>query len=145
MNYPCHNDPDLFFGGHMEYENTYRGGPSQEMRDRASHLSARARTQCLTRCPLDQMRRCAQTALESKVTYGVWAGVQLPGGQTRKIPILNDRREILAAIADGTSDPRTLPGSAALLSRSEQLTLIPGRQGPPAPTPVYPARTAAIA
>ncbi|MGD9622278.1 MAG: WhiB family transcriptional regulator [Mycolicibacterium sp.] len=134
--YPCHADPDLFFGGHIEYETTDRGGPPLHMTQRAQHLSARARNECLRKCPLEQMRRCAKTALESGAPYGVWAGVQLPGGQTRKIPVLQEQRKILAGIANGDIDPRTHPSNADLLAHTDQLALFAPRQGRPAPTPM---------
>lgn len=134
-NYPCSADPDLFFGGHIEYETTDRGGPPLAMTQHAQHLSDRARTECLRKCPLAQMRRCAQTALDSGAPYGVWAGVQLPGGQTRKIPVLQEQRKILAGIACGEIDPRTHPSSAELLDRTDQLALFAPRQDRRAPVP----------
>ncbi|GAT07690.1 WhiB family transcriptional regulator [Mycolicibacterium novocastrense] len=146
MTNPCTADPELFFGGHTEYDDNDRdsrghgrGGPTLEMRQRAAHLSAVARTACLTRCPLAQQRTCAQIALDTGATYGVWAGVQLPGGQTRKIPVLNAQREILAGIADGSINPRTHPSNARLMraaTSSSAPTLLAPRQGRAVAAPV---------
>ena len=68
-------------------------------------------------------------ALQLKAEYGVWAGVQLPGGQNRKIPQLLAKREILKGIADATINPRTHPSNTALIAQG------PTRMTPTAPAP----------
>ncbi|MGV9798829.1 WhiB family transcriptional regulator [Mycobacterium sp. NPDC003449] len=123
---PCASDPDLFFGAHTD-----QSGPSVEMKQRAAHLSKVARTRCIRECPLAQQKLCAQTALDTNATYGVWAGVQLPGVQTRKIPQLNAAREILQGIVDGSIDPSTHPSNRELF-RGSQLALLAPRIGPDA-------------
>lgn len=134
---PCAQNPDLFFGGHTEYQGQDRGGPSLEMKDRARQLSHAARSVCLHRCPLAQIRQCAQAALDGREAYGVWAGVQLPGGQTRKLPVLNAQRAILAGIADGSIDPYTHPSNADIMAADRVSVLTPR---PPAHTiPMFPA------
>jgi WhiB family redox-sensing transcriptional regulator len=115
--YPCTSNPELFFGGHIEIDGGGRGGPSLEERQRAAHQSALARIACLRHCPLAQQRQCARLALQLKAEYGVWAGVQLPGGQNRKIPQLLAKREILKGIADATINPRTHPSNTALIAQ----------------------------
>jgi WhiB family redox-sensing transcriptional regulator len=119
---PCSADPDLFFGGHTEREDGDMGGPTLEVMQRAARLSETARTACLLRCPLAQQRRCAKEALKQDVTYGVWAGVQLPGDLARKVPVLNAQREILRGIAEGAIDPRTHPSNASLLNAASDET-----------------------
>lgn len=145
MTNPCSADPDLFFGGHTEYEGQDRGGPSLEMRQRAAHFSAVARAACLLHCPLAQQRTCAQTALDTGAAYGVWAGVQLPGGQTRKLEVLGAQREILRGIADGSIDPRTHVSNAKLMRAAMSKTaptLLAPRQGRAAPAPLQTAAAA---
>ena len=127
---PCTTHPDLFFAGHIEYGTDDHGGPPKRLTDRATDLSTQARAACLLRCPLAQLRACAQAALDGDSAYGVWAGVQLPGGQTRKLPQLAEKRELLAGIASGAIDPYTHPSNQALLAQREDLALFP------APRPV---------
>ena len=141
MTTPCSKDPDLFFGGHTEYVGQTRGGPSLAMKDRAKHQSDLARTQCLRHCPLAQQRACAQLALDSGAAYGVWAGVQLPGGQTRKIPALNAKREILAGIASGSIDPLTHSSNADILA-NDAVTLLAPRN--PRTLPLFPLIATAV-
>ena len=51
----------------------------------------------------------------------MWAGVKLPGGQYRKRAQLAHAHETLRRIADGRINPRELPESVALLSRTETM------------------------
>ena len=85
--------------------------------------ATRARTICLRRCPLAQQRLCAARAVEAGEEYGVWAGVKLPGGQYRKRAQLAHAHEVLRRIAAGRINPRELPESVALLSRTETMTV----------------------
>ena len=55
----------------------------------------------------------------------MWAGVKLPGGQYRKRHQLAHAHEVLRQIADGAINPRELPESAELLSRSESDSAAP--------------------
>ena len=111
---PCSADPDLWFG--------YSDDDASDgaAKARAYEQSAtRARTICLRRCPLEQQRQCAGQAVEAGEEYGVWAGVKLPGGQYRKRHQLAHAHTVLQQIADGQINPRELPESAELLTRSE--------------------------
>lgn len=110
---PCEGQRDLFFGGHVEFEAIDDARPIKVARRKAHQLSIRSRRICMT-CPLAEIKWCAQTALECPNSYGVWAGVQLPGGQTRKLDELTAARAILAGIAAGTIDPYARPGNADL-------------------------------
>ena len=83
--------------------------------------ATRARTICLRRCPLAQQRACARSAVDSGEEYGVWAGVKLPGGQYRKRAQLAHAHDVLRRIAEGDLNPRELPESVELLTRSETL------------------------
>jgi WhiB family transcriptional regulator, redox-sensing transcriptional regulator len=120
--FPCHRDPDLFFAGNPEYEED-RSGTWVGLVRQATRLSALARTICLRECPLAQQRVCAQNALDNKEAYGVWAGVQLPGGQSRKIPMLEEKRAVLRRIAAGDINPSQLPDNAALLNNPDAPTI----------------------
>jgi len=51
----------------------------------------------------------------------VWAAVKLPGGQYRKRHELARAHDVLRRIADGTLNPRELPESAELLSRTDEV------------------------
>lgn len=111
---PCSSDPDLWFG--------YADDDSSDgaAKARAYEQSAtRARAICLRRCPLAQQRKCARQAIEAGEEYGVWAGVKLPGGQYRKRHQLAHAHAVLQRIADGLVNPRQLPESAELLSRTD--------------------------
>lgn len=111
---PCSADPDLWFG--------YADDDDSDgaAKARAYELSAtRARTICLRRCPLAQQRQCARQAVEAGEEYGVWAGVKLPGGQYRKRHQLAHAHVVLHQIAEGLINPRQLPESADLLSRTD--------------------------
>lgn len=111
---PCSSDPDLWFG--------YADDDSSDgaAKARAYEQSAtRARTICLRRCPLTQQRQCARQAAEAGEEYGVWAGVKLPGGQYRKRHQLAHAHAVLWQIAEGVINPRQLPESAELLSRTD--------------------------
>jgi WhiB family redox-sensing transcriptional regulator len=96
---------------------------------RASDQSALARTMCLRECPLAQQRICAQSALDNGEEWGVWAGVQLSGGQSRKKPELAEKREILRRIAVGEINSRQLYDNAALLAKTEDATPLIRRPG----------------
>jgi hypothetical protein len=87
------------------------------------------------------LRVCAQAALDNRESYGVWAGVQLPGGQTRKIPVLNSKREILAGIADGSIDPYTHPSNADILA-NDRVSLLNHRPAQRT-LPLFPVHTTA--
>lgn len=118
---PCSSDPDLWFG---YADNDSSDGAAKA---RAYEQSAtRARTICLRRCALAQQRQCARQAVEAGEEYGVWAGVKLPGGQYRKRHQLARAHAVLREIAEGAINPRQLPESAELLSRTDT---------PPAPQP----------
>lgn len=123
---PCTGHEKLFFGGHNEYKDGERGGPRKEQMLAAAANSRRARRLCM-QCPLATMRTCAQFALDTDNEYGVWASVQLPGGQTRKLPELIAQRDLLAAIADGSIDPYTHDSNADLFEPhdDDQLVLFP--------------------
>ncbi|MCT7373007.1 WhiB family transcriptional regulator [Mycolicibacterium llatzerense] len=123
---PCTDRTQLFFGGHNEYEDGERGGPRKEQILAAEVNSRRARRLCM-QCPLALMRTCAEFALFSGDSFGVWAGVQLPGNQTRKLPLLIKQRELLTGIADGTIDPYTHESNDDLFEShgDEQLVLFP--------------------
>ena len=54
----------------------------------------------------------------------MWAGVKLPGGQYRKRHQLARAHEVLRNIAAGIINPRELPESVELLSRSEALPTV---------------------
>lgn len=110
---PCEGQRELFFGGHVEFEAIDDARPIKVARRKAHQLSIRSRRICMT-CPLAEIKWCAQTALECPNSYGVWAGVQLPGGQTRKLDELTAARAILAGIANGTINPYNHPGNADL-------------------------------
>jgi WhiB family redox-sensing transcriptional regulator len=73
-----------------------------------------------------QQRKCARQAIEAGEEYGVWAGVKLPGGQYRKRHQLAHAHAVLRRIADGLVNPRQLPESAELLSRTD----VPASPGP---------------
>ncbi len=113
---PCSADPDLWFG-YADDDNSDGAAKARVYEQSAS----RARTICLRRCPLEQQRRCARSAVEAGEEYGVWAGVKLPGGQYRKRHQLADSHRVLQQIADGLLNPRELPESVELLSRGESL------------------------
>lgn len=134
--HPCSDSVDLFFGGHPEYAGQDRGGPSLEMKEAAANKSRHARALCMT-CPLADMRECAQIALTSGDQYGVWAGVQLPSGQSRKIPELEAKRKILAGIADGSINPRHHPSNDDLVDQPLDADHRP--PPPPASAPATPA------
>jgi WhiB family redox-sensing transcriptional regulator len=51
----------------------------------------------------------------------VWAGIKLPGGQYRKRHQLARAHDVLRNIAGGVINPRELPESIELLSRSEDI------------------------
>lgn len=115
MTPPCATNPELWFGY-----------PDDDAADGAAKArayeqsSAAARLICLRRCPLEQQRRCAATAVERGEEYGVWAGMKLPGGQYRKREELARAHDVLRRIAAGEINPRELPENAALLARHEQ-------------------------
>lgn len=117
MNYrPCSVEPDLWFG--YADDDASDGAAKARVYEQSA---TRARTICLRRCPLAQQRACARSAVESGEEYGVWAGIKLPGGQYRKRHQLAHAHDILRRIADGQLNPRELPESAELLTRSEAL------------------------
>src|SRR5574337_468272 len=76
---PCSSNPDLWFG----YADDDAADGAAKARVYEQSATA-ARLICLRRCPLEQQRRCAALAIERGEEYGVWAGVQLPGGQYRE-------------------------------------------------------------
>ncbi|MBU3750098.1 MAG: transcriptional regulator, partial [Mycobacterium sp.] len=107
-------EPDLWFG--YADDDASDGAAKARVYEQSA---AKARTLCLRRCPLAQQRLCARLAVEGGEEYGVWAGIKLPGGQYRKRHELARARSLLRQIADGEINPRELPESAELLSRSE--------------------------
>jgi WhiB family redox-sensing transcriptional regulator len=111
---PCSTDPDLWFG--YADDDASDGAAKARVYEQSS---AKARTICLRRCPLAQQRQCARLAVEGGEEYGVWAGIKLPGGQYRKRHQLAHAHVVLRQIADGLLNPRELPESAELLSRTE--------------------------
>jgi len=111
---PCAADPDLWFG--YADDDASDGAAKARAYEQSA---AKARTICLRRCPLAQQRLCARQAVEGREEYGVWAGIKLPGGQYRKRHQLARAYAVLRQIADGRINPRELPASAELLSRSE--------------------------
>ena len=111
---PCSAEPDLWFG--YADDDASDGAAKARAYEQSA---ARARTICLRRCPLAQQRECARRAVECGEEYGVWAGLKLPGGQYRKRHQLARAHAVLSQIADGLINPRELPESAELLSRSE--------------------------
>lgn len=111
---PCSADPDLWFG--YADDDASDGAAKARVYEQSA---AKARTICLRRCPLAQQRRCARRAVEGREEYGVWAAIKLPGGQYRKRHQLAHAHAVLRQIADGDINPRELPESAELLSRSE--------------------------
>jgi WhiB family redox-sensing transcriptional regulator len=113
---PCSLEPDLWFG--YADDDASDGAAKARVYEQSA---TRARTICLRRCPLAQQRACARAAVEGGEEYGVWAGVKLPGGQYRKRAQLAHAHDVLQRIADGQLNPRELPESAELLSRSEAL------------------------
>ena len=132
MNYrPCSTEPELWFG--YADDDASDGAAKARVYEQSA---TKARTICLRRCPLAQQRDCAQRAIAAGEEYGVWAGVKLPGGQYRKRHQLAYAHEVLRQVAAGLINPRELPESAELLSRSEALPAIaptvvhvsPGRQ-----------------
>lgn len=141
---PCAADPELFFGAHVERRS--KGGPSPEELDRAAFLSKAARTKCIRECPLAQQRECARNALNNGEAWGVWAGVQLPGSQHRKVPQLEKARKVLQGIADGVIDPRTDPINCDLRTEhGTQLTLLTPQVGPAGPRRIVPGGHASTA
>ena len=115
MNYrPCSTEPELWFG--YADDDTSDGAAKARVYEQSA---TKARTICLRRCPLAQQRACARQAIEVGEEYGVWAGVKLPGGQYRKRHQLARAHEVLRDIAAGVINPRELPESVELLSRSE--------------------------
>ena len=116
---PCSTDPDLWFG--YADDDASDGAAKARVYEQSA---TKARTICLRRCPLAQQRLCAQQAVEADEEYGVWAGLKLPGGQYRKRHELARARAVLQQIADGTVNPRELPESAQLLSRSEAMPAV---------------------
>jgi WhiB family redox-sensing transcriptional regulator len=117
MNYrPCSTEPELWFG--YTDDDSSDGAAKARVYEQSA---TRARTICLRRCPLAEQRDCARQAIEVGEEYGVWAGVKLPGGQYRKRHELAHAHEVLRNIADGIINPRELPESVELLSRSEAL------------------------
>lgn len=113
---PCATDPDLWFG--YADDDASDGAAKARVYEQSA---VKARTLCLRRCPLAQQRRCAHRAVAGGEEYGVWAGVKLPGGQYRKRHQLAHAHDVLRRIAEGTINPRELPESIELLSRSEDL------------------------
>lgn len=111
---PCSTDPDLWFG--YADDDASDGAAKARVYEQSA---TKARTLCLRHCPLAQQRQCARLAVEGGEEYGVWAGVKLPGGQYRKRHQLARAHVVLRQIADGLLNPRELPESAELLSRSE--------------------------
>jgi WhiB family redox-sensing transcriptional regulator len=114
---PCSNEPDLWFG----YADDDAGDGAAKARV-YEQSAAKARAICLRRCPLVEQRQCARLAVEGGEEYGVWAGIKLPGGQYRKRHQLAHAHAVLQQIAAGEINPRELPESAELLSRSESET-----------------------
>jgi WhiB family redox-sensing transcriptional regulator len=122
MNYrPCSSEPELWFG--YADDDASDGAAKARVYEQSA---TKARTICLRRCPLAQQRQCAQQAIEAGEEYGVWAGVKLPGGQYRKRHELAHAHEVLRAIAAGIINPRELPESAELLSRTDGLATVAG-------------------
>lgn len=111
---PCSSDPDLWFG--YADDDCSDGAAKARVYEQSA---TRARTICLRRCPLSQQRQCARKAIEGGEEYGVWAGVKLPGGQYRKRQQLAHAHDVLRQIADGLINPRQLPESVELLSRTD--------------------------
>ena len=117
MNFrPCSADPDLWFG--YSDDDVSDGAAKARVYEQSA---TRARTICLRRCPLAQQRACARSDVDSGEEYGVWAGVKLPGGQYRKRAQLAHAHDVLRRIAEGDLNPRELPESVELLTRSETL------------------------
>jgi WhiB family redox-sensing transcriptional regulator len=115
MNYrPCSTEPELWFG--YADDDTSDGAAKARVYEQSA---TKARTICLRQCPLAQQRACAHQAIEVGEEYGVWAGVKLPGGQYRKRHQLARAHQVLRDIAAGVINPRELPESVELLSRSE--------------------------
>lgn len=112
---PCSTDPDLWFG--YADDDLSDGAAKARVYEQSA---TRARTICLRRCPLAHQRACARRAVEAGEEYGVWAGVKLPGGQYRKRHQLARAHEVLSRIADGVLNPRELPESVELLSRTDE-------------------------
>ncbi len=111
---PCSTEPDMWFG--YADDDASDGAAKARIYEQSA---AKARTICLRRCPLAQQRQCARLAVEGGEEYGVWAGIKLPGGQYRKRHELARAHMLLGRIADGTLNPRELPESAELLSRTD--------------------------
>jgi len=111
---PCSADPDLWFG--YADDDASDGAAKARVYEQSA---TRARTICLRRCPLAEQRLCARQAVEAGEEYGVWAGVKLPGGQYRKRHQLAHAHVVLRQIAEGLINPRELPESAELLTRSD--------------------------
>jgi WhiB family redox-sensing transcriptional regulator len=117
MNYrPCSAEPELWFG--YADDDASDGAAKARVYEQSA---TKARMICLRRCPLAEQRDCARQAIAAGEEYGVWAGVKLPGGQYRKRHELAHAHEVLRNIAAGVINPRELPESAELLSRSEAL------------------------
>lgn len=115
MSNPCATNPELWFG----YPDDDSGDGAAKAR--AYERSAtEARIQCLRRCPLAQQRLCAERAVKHREEYGVWAGVNLPGGQYRKRGQLAEAHDVLRRIAAGEINARQLPENTALLARNER-------------------------
>lgn len=128
---PCSGQTQIFFGGHTEHEDGERGGPTKQLLTRAKSQSIQARRLCM-QCPAATLRACAQFALDNDDEYGVWAGVQLPGHQTRKAAELAEQRKLLAKIANGSIDPYTHESNEELFAPHDgQLVLFPPRQDQP--------------
>jgi len=120
MNYrPCSTEPELWFG--YADDDASDGAAKARVYEQSA---TKARTICLRRCPLAEQRECARQAIEVGEEYGVWAGVKLPGGQYRKRHQLAHAHEVLRNIAAGLINPRELPESIELLSRSEALPTV---------------------
>jgi len=113
---PCSSDPDLWFG--YADDDASDGAAKARVYEQSA---TRARTICRRRCPLAAQRQCARRALDGGEEYGVWAAVKLPGGQYRKRHELARAHDVLRRIADGTLNPRELPESAELLSRTDEV------------------------
>jgi WhiB family redox-sensing transcriptional regulator len=121
MNYrPCSTEPELWFG--YADDDASDGAAKARVYEQSA---TKARTICLRRCPLAEQRDCARQAITAGEEYGVWAGVKLPGGQYRKRHQLARAHEVLRNIAAGIINPRELPESVELLSRSESLPIAP--------------------
>lgn len=116
---PCSTEPELWFG--YADDDASDGAAKARVYEQSA---TKARTICLRRCPLAQQRQCARQAIEAGEEYGVWAGVKLPGGQYRKRHHLAHAHEVLHKIAAGIINPRELPESVELLSRSEALPTV---------------------